>query len=199
MTTVAYRNGVIAADSLGVTGYSTRAPGLHQKIWRLADGTLLGGCGDLAALVSVVADAQNISELKKLESYTGSELLCVCPADKSILHNARGSISEIRDAEFFAIGSGAAAALGAMANGASAEEAIRAAALIDLFTDDRVQKLEFGGPPSMPKMTRADQTPAEPAVKPQRFGFWKIFAACSAWAELTATIAIGANKLGGLG
>ena len=53
--------------------------------------------------------------------------------------------------EFCAFGSGADIARGAMMNGASAEEAIRIASKIDIFTGGDVQTLELPKTPRKPK------------------------------------------------
>lgn len=161
MTTVAYRAGILAADSLGCIG-SSRLPGYFRKLWRLEDGTIVGGCGDYGLVARAIAVAKSIAEIAATDSFGGSQLLCIRP-DLSIVICAQGVTNEVGRPEFYAIGSGAMAALGALHAGASAELAVIAAARVDVFTDDRVHTLTLGGPAEKPDIPPAE--PAQPALR----------------------------------
>jgi ATP-dependent protease HslVU (ClpYQ) peptidase subunit len=165
MTTVVFRNGVMAADSQGCIG-TNRVPGPFQKVWRLEDGSLVGGSGDYYQVTTTIAAARTAAELRSPEGYTGCEILCVRP-DFSMALYSRGLVQQLGTLDFFSIGSGAPMALAALHNGATAEAAVRAAASVDLFTDDRVQTLAFGGAAQMPV-----QSAAAPA-KPEPRSWWQ--------------------------
>lgn len=131
MTVVAYRDGVLAADSLS-TCYGSRASAV-LKIERV--GTwLIGGAGMLGVLVPLRrwveagAKLDDPIDFGKIEDSVGmlidasGELFYASPGDGWLVHNS---------AEFKAIGSGSDVALGAMYVGASAIEAVSAAKAIE--------------------------------------------------------------------
>lgn len=133
MTTIAYRSGVMAADS-GVFMNDTLEFS-HQKVMRLSDGRLFGACGDSGFIQKVIrwleagSDPDHVPTL--LSDGTFSALLVspdggtVWSIDKYLeLIPAKG--------EYFADGSGRNIALGAMAAGASAREAVEIACRFDV-------------------------------------------------------------------
>jgi hypothetical protein len=144
MTTIAYRSGNLAADSL--IAYTNITNGSRDKI---------AVCGRYTVALAGIARLR-----KPLEQWCADG----CPDDNVpsilttmsdkfaalIIDNETGQLYEFDDgdllpvyADYTAIGSGALLAIGAMAHGASAEEAVRAAALHDKNTGGPVTSLSF--------------------------------------------------------
>lgn len=141
MTTIAYRSGILAADTL--IAYSTITNGCRPKIARKGK--------------YLVALAGNAWLRKPLEAWAEAG----CPEDavpKALLeHEDKFSCLLIDEtgqayefdsgylmpifAEYTAIGSGAMLAMGAMAYGADAEAAVRAAAAHDKNTGGEIHSV----------------------------------------------------------
>lgn len=140
MTTIVYRDGVLAADSLATMG-DTKIHGRYMKIRRI--GThLVGTAGS-------VADSENfINWLKHgeegdLPPKGNYSALIVDPRGR-VREIENGSVLPVpRGAKFFAIGSGAPYAMGALYAGASAAEAVKIAAKIDTNTGLPVKTLKI--------------------------------------------------------
>jgi len=166
MTTIAYRDGVMASDS--------RASDLHykhvtmcQKVFRLNSGALLGTAGDcdaraLMVMLDNVTNSESLPtrlELKELEM--SLEGLLVLPNKEVWQIDIEWSEQEHEgfwDAQAWqieddvaAVGSGAAFALGAMGHGADPIEAIRSAVRFDLFSCAPLQCLTLGDGTTEPK------------------------------------------------
>lgn len=136
MTTIAYRDGVMCSDSNTFVhdGYC-RMPGKVQKIHRLDDGSLMGHAGawrDAHALKLWLMDQKG--EPPDTKDVTA---LVVKPDRRVLIID--GTAQRYVEAPFYAIGSGAQTALGAMYAGADAVEAVRIAALVDCFTGGEIQ------------------------------------------------------------
>lgn len=143
MTTIAYRDGVIAADSLVSSG-PNRA-GHVVKIARGPDGALGGAAGDMWACVQF---------LRAVE--TGTALPAERGSDFDALFvDASGRVHYVGDkgdpvlveGEYFALGSGEAAALGAMEMGATAVRAVEVAVKIDKGSGGPIRSLSRAGTP----------------------------------------------------
>lgn len=140
MTTIAYRDGVLAADSLINSGNGGRA-GHAVKISKGRQGTLGGSAGrleDAALFRSWVerdckGDAPSFSE--------GFDSLLILPDGRLCYVGEKGCIVPFM-AEFAAIGSGEQFAMGAMAAGASAEDAVRIAIQLDTGSGGEVTMLK---------------------------------------------------------
>lgn len=147
MTTVAYRDGVIASDSR-LTGKEYLWTDRCQKVFRLADGSIVGLAGD---------DYNGnwlLSELRKLSKITGKKTL---PNGKfkgaqAILLTTRGRVFTFaysvwdvlphKQFPYYAIGSGSTIAMSAMDAGATAVEAVNIAKKRDVYSGGRTQKME---------------------------------------------------------
>lgn len=144
MTTIAYRSGHLAADSL--ISYTTITNGSRKKIHQ---------CGRYTVALAGMAWLR-----KPLEQWCQDG----CPEDDVpqvllendgkfsalIIENSTGELFEFDNgylipifADYTAIGSGALLALGAMAHGATAEEAVEAASKHDKNTGGPVTSLSF--------------------------------------------------------
>lgn len=159
MTTIAYRDGVLAADTLATAG-GVRA-GYTLKVSRLYDGTLVGFAGRVACLGAVLRAAEEAAKAAgraktSLFSMDGSLfpvwpkeeylLLCITP-DGSVGLNEGGDgfISLALDGGYVAEGSGGLLATVAMDCGLSACEAVKAAIRRDTSSGGDVYYLELGG------------------------------------------------------
>ncbi len=133
MTTVAYKNGIIAADTLGSRGNYN-----HSRCVKIAKrGPLLaGGSGSSAYLQTFFAWFRNgcVGPAPAMscpkEDDVWAEGFVVLPNDQIGIFGAyQWAINPY--AGFYASGSGAPLALGAMGAGATAEEAVRVAIMFD--------------------------------------------------------------------
>ncbi len=137
MTTIAYRDGVMAADSRAYAG--TKVPIGHKvKIRRLEDGTLIGASSSHVGATKWVLDwwekgcpaeaggAQLLPE--------AFQLLAVTPNGEAYIAKDLGVVSGPLNGPYFAVGSGEEFALGAMAHGANAVEAVKAACVCDVWS-----------------------------------------------------------------
>lgn len=124
MTVWAYRDGILASDSLVVT--ERMKTGSTRKVTKSGSGWLAGGAGnatDMAQFLRWVEEGREEDDATKLENLEG---FLVSPKGKTFLVEADLHPFPI-EAEFHAGGSGCAVAIGAMEAGATAEEAVRIA------------------------------------------------------------------------
>jgi ATP-dependent HslUV protease subunit HslV len=149
MTTVAYRDGWMVADSQLTSGNTMK----HRvaKIERLPDGRLVGLAGDwpsaLRALAWIRAGGDPESTPDDLDDAT-----CLMVASESgvALYDSDLTAMPLLDA-FAAIGSGAEYAVGAMEAGATAEEAVLIACRRDPSSSFPIHKLQYVGQPAPAK------------------------------------------------
>ena len=123
MTTVAYRDGVMASDSSCWEG-STNAHSV-KKVWKIR-GCLVGCSGNMAdihSFVRWVKDGAAEDEYPRMKS-----LSAIVASDLGVSAFEAGSFHPIPVVgKYCSVGSGSSVALGAMHHGATAVEAIRAA------------------------------------------------------------------------
>lgn len=142
MTTVAWDGTSLAADRRCSGSAGSAAVG---KIFRLKDGRLLAGAGTYDDIVEVVAwleaGAKEAKRPKLGDRDDGSDILLIdggraywltWPHLRPVLFNER----------FTAVGSGGPYALGAMAAGKSAKEAVEIAARFDNMTGHGVDVVQ---------------------------------------------------------
>jgi ATP-dependent HslUV protease subunit HslV len=127
MTTIAYRDGVLAGDSK-VT-YDGSFQGLVTKVFRSTKGDLLGLCGDSSGLPVLKAWAKGGCKSPIPDLGEDNSVIWVKPNGNAYIVEF-GTACEV-EGPFFAIGSGHAIAKGAMGAGASAEEAVAIAITFD--------------------------------------------------------------------
>lgn len=146
MTTIAYRAGVLAADTRAYAGFNGSL-GQKTKIRRLSDGTLIGCSSSQVGLGEAVMDwyergakpddAPKHAEVK-------FAFLAVGPDGRALYANDGWHLSGPISAEFFAIGSGEGVAQGAMHAGVSAERAVEIACMVDVWSGLPVITLRHG-------------------------------------------------------
>lgn len=143
MTTIAWRDRFMAADSLTDTGGMR---GTATKIHKVGD-SIIGCAGTMMDCVSFVrwfADRRNPLDFRTFHT-DGSDApdvtaIVIGPSgvEKWTEHLQPVPVED----KFLAIGSGAKAAMAAMHMGASAEEAVRIASLVDICTNGKIQVVE---------------------------------------------------------
>lgn len=141
MTTIVYRNGILAADSRAYAGSKTPV-GTKRKIRRLEDGSLFG-CSS-----SRVGQPENIARMvqehgvgKTFEKDVPAQVIVIQPDGAIYLFNDGDSFSGPIQSEFLAIGSGEEFATGALLNGASAAQAVEIAIRCDPWSDGPILTL----------------------------------------------------------
>lgn len=133
MTTIAFRDGIVVADSRANRGGWLNT-GDVVKLYRVKDGVcaIEGAAGATTALRSWLERAEG--EKPKM---TGDASVIHIRNDGVItVHEAGGE--EIQPGPFMAWGSGAPIALGAMYAGATAKQAVEIAAKVDPYTGGRI-------------------------------------------------------------
>ncbi len=136
MTTVAARDGIMAADTQGCF------ESIKMKLIKIirVHGELFGCCGDYDKFIDFI----ELCKQGKIKDINGSDK--DADFDYLLLNNKglylatgfRGPQVKIHEG-FFAIGSGKEAAITAMRMGASAKEAVKMAHLCDVYTGSEVQ------------------------------------------------------------
>lgn len=143
MTTIAYREGVLAADSQVNSGNGARS-GIFRKIGMTHDGWLWGFSGSLHRQADCVAWAEASRDGKPPE-WDGDDgvFILVSPAGAVKEWWGKGWIAwEVQP--YHAWGSGERIALGAMHAGATAQAAVEASIAIDTESGGAVLALSLG-------------------------------------------------------
>ncbi len=139
MTTIAYREGILAADSLATDD----ACGLHVcKLIRLPRGDMAGGAGDLNEVILALAWLASGAKGEAPAIASASILF----TKAGVPYLAAGGWPGIALKGHAAIGSGAQGALVAMRLGESAEGAVRAVMGIDHCTGGEIDVLAYVKP-----------------------------------------------------
>lgn len=140
MTVIAYRDGILASDSLVCSGdvYS----GMAKKIAK-AEGYLFGMAGIIHEMPKFMEAILNGTDYKPEDKEFSA--ICINPMGNVFhFHGEAGSNGLHVTAPYHAIGSGEHVALGAMYMGGSAEDAVKAAIKICRSCGGRVQKVSLG-------------------------------------------------------
>lgn len=143
MTTVCFRDGYLAADTL--ISYNSITNGNRCKIAQCGDFyvALAGPAFLRKALERWVAEGADPDDVPEtLEKHNGKFEAVVVNKVGNVFEYDNGQLLPIC-ADYTAIGSGAMLAIGAMAHGASAEQAITAAAAHDKNTGGNVDFVHF--------------------------------------------------------
>jgi hypothetical protein len=148
MTTIVYRDGVMAADSGSWAGDASH--GWAEKVVRGVDDVLYGCAGDAAEAEGFLAWVRSgyrgeppkpeYSADKKESSFI---VLIARPGERVGLRSGGGE--ERYEAPYYAIGAGASVAFGALFMGATAEQAIEAAKEHGIGAFGRVRTVKHSG------------------------------------------------------
>lgn len=144
MTTIVYKDGVMAADS---RAYSGGAEGMGEKvkIRRLSDESLIG-CSTIIPGLSeamidwIESDMKGDTPNRKDKAFSA---IMVSPEGKVYMMSNESLIAGPLKADFFATGTGADYAKGAMMMGASAKQAVKIAKRLDVWSDGKVRTLRL--------------------------------------------------------
>lgn len=137
MTTIAARDGEIAGD-----GRETDADIVIRdtccKIWRLPDGSLLGAAGSSEDCMRLYLALKSKQPLPKLEECSA---IMIKPNGSMVLFE--GNIWQPIEQKYYAVGSGAGVAFGAMDAGATAKRAATIGSKRDPFSGGKVRSLRL--------------------------------------------------------
>ena len=136
MTTIAYRDGVIAGDSL--VSEQGLIVGTMTKVGKR--GPILFGCAGDAAFAKAFLDWIAGGMQGDCPQTPREDAQGIIAYDGHILSFMSHGIDRMK-ADYYAIGSGQRAALGAMAVGATAEEAVRAVVKTDCYSGGEITVL----------------------------------------------------------
>ena len=144
MTTIAYKNGVLAADAMACIGNRKSST---TKIHHVDGKFVIAGAGALADIMRVVEYVREngLSECSRLfdiEAFPSAIAIDINSGTPYRLE--RGVWLAITD-EYFAIGSGADFAIGAMATGLDAVAAVRHSCSLDIYTAEPVAHYRLRG------------------------------------------------------
>ncbi len=135
-----YRDGVMCSDSQVQTG--TLRTGTMKKVLKTKDGWLVGAAGDcneIQRFFKWMEGDRNPDEALKFENMSG---IVVSPKGEVFWADSNLDLYST-DVEFAAVGSGEKLAIGAMAMGASAEEAVRVCIKYDTGCGGKIQKVKL--------------------------------------------------------
>ena len=135
MTTIACRDGEMAADTQCTGDYTLRM----QKIMQLADGSIVGMAGSVSEAYAAASWLANGSQGEP-PKFKGASLLILKPDASLWMADNAFPAFPLLD-KMAAIGSGAQAAMVAMQQGATAAAAVKVAAKIDPYTSEPIQLL----------------------------------------------------------
>ena len=143
MTTIVYRDGVLAADDKAWS-QGWIMPGTVRKILKTEDGRLLGGLGPLTNCARYIAWLKDVArdEAKRPIIDNDSCIIEVRGYEIIVIHDS-GGIGEIEALPYKAFGSGRPVALGALYMGASAFDAVLAAIAHDDSTNGGVESISL--------------------------------------------------------
>jgi hypothetical protein len=145
VSTVVFKEGVLASDSLAYGGKGQPSPGFKQKARRLADGSRIG------VVTGVIGLAERFVAWVEAGADPAAWVGDAAPDIRAIWVKPDGGLFLADDGlyfsgpikcEVYAIGSGAEYAMGAMAMGASPAQAIEVASRLDQHTGGPVIILE---------------------------------------------------------
>jgi len=124
VTVIAFRQGILSADS-GVSD-DIIICGAKQKVVRRKDGALAAAAGDIHSIDSFFRWFQANFKRGQPEILSDDFDAIVVRPDGSVTFYNQHLVPAQMDGEYFALGTGGDVALGAMAHGASAIDAVRA-------------------------------------------------------------------------
>lgn len=144
MTTVVYRDGVIAADGRVTSQSGSILFTNYNKVYRLKDGSIAGASGYASNIRKYLAWLDNpVGDRPSLGSGDNCTTIIVIRPNRRLEEHDWEGIDEHNRVKFYAMGSGRAAAYGALHMGASARQAVVAACKVDPFSGGRIRTLKL--------------------------------------------------------
>lgn len=128
MTIIAYRDGILAADSVGWTAESNVRASVVPKIKRLRDGGLYGAAGDSLEINEFSEWMQRNRRGEKPVFDSGKDFISLWLKPDESLHMCGHKLNFMPLVDqFFAVGAAAIFCFGALHAGASAEKSVQLA------------------------------------------------------------------------
>ena len=140
MTTIAYKDGILACDSR-LTLKSMVCTDRCKKIWRLKDGSLFGARGDNEAGL-LLLDGLQKNKKPRIPQDAFFEAIKVTLKGE-IYFYVGWELWDRWPEDFVAIGSGGKYAKAAMLNGADAVAAVKTGIAMDVYSGGEVQTLKL--------------------------------------------------------
>jgi hypothetical protein len=143
MTTIVYRDGVLAFDTLMSQG-EMKTPNPCPKAWKTEDGRLLAVTGDYAEgcdFARILAETKHPWPLPTIKN-DSTRVVEIYSRTKARIYEQHGYF-RLTIRTFAAWGSGAAAAYGALYMGADAREAVAIAMKVDGWSGGSVRSLSL--------------------------------------------------------
>jgi ATP-dependent protease HslVU (ClpYQ) peptidase subunit len=146
MTTIAYRDGVLAADSRLTVDYGSGArKHTTKKLFRkrITEGkksydVIIATAGESSPGMVFLDWYGSGKPIPDMFLHMGGDFTCLVLTPKGLYEYDVYCRGELIEEEFYAVGSGSMAALAAMHCGKSAVEAVRIASRIDPYTGGRI-------------------------------------------------------------
>ena len=138
MTTIAYKEGILAADSQVTSGH-IQSSSTFSKIKKFDEGyaAFSGLCSDISILFDLIKGREVEGETKNIDATAIVMPNEGKPYQASV--DSLGNLYKHPINKFSAIGSGWTIAMGAMQSGASAKEAVKAAIKLDIYSGGAVK------------------------------------------------------------
>lgn len=145
MTTICYRDGVLAGDSRVTVGDMVLSDNI-LKVHRLSNNTLLGWAGS----------AEHAHILKEAMTNGGEihgtlDVLALWIQEDGTIYLWEGNTFIKQSEPYYAIGSGSPYAIGAMDAGATAEAAAQIGSRRDVGSGGKIRTVRFKAPPTKRK------------------------------------------------
>lgn len=156
MTTIAYRDRILAADTL-VTDHGMLL-GYACKLAQSQNGPIAGGAGNMPYVATFLKWFENClpgASPPRIDVDKDPDGIIIDLEGRVWLWGGEPHLTELLldpAYPFAAIGAGAKYAMGAMLMGASAEQSVQAAAAFDIYTGGRIDTLQL--PSSPPNSSR---------------------------------------------
>ena len=144
MTTVAYKDGVLCSDSQCSAGDHIHSHGV-QKIWvDVGPFAAVAICGDPQGAYDLIPMMSEYTKIEHLRGVDFKEMgidtdFLVVTKEGEVWRYAGNRSQMLLSSDPIAMGSGADFALGAMAQGATAKEAVLIASKLDFYTNNVLQ------------------------------------------------------------
>ena len=138
MTTIAYKDGILAADSQTTAGHLSTSS-TRSKIRKFDDGyaAFSGLCSDIPILFDLIKGKEVEGDTKDIDATAIVMPNKGKPYQASV--DSLGNLYKHPISKFSAIGSGWTVAMGAMQSGASAKEAVKEAIKLDIYSGGAVK------------------------------------------------------------
>lgn len=150
MTTIAYRDGVIAGDGRETSWEQGESTFIIRddcvKVVRLPDGRLFGGSRtseDIARLLDALIAACEPESRNRWPNPSLDDINAIVVDTDGTIHVYEGTRWEKVDMPYYAVGSGARAAFPAMFAGADAKKAVEAGIRFDPFSGGKITTLKL--------------------------------------------------------